>query len=103
MANEVWEAIQRSEAEANQILEAAKRKSSEILKQARDGAAIFAKQAEDAANIAGELLLQDVSLRSEAWKNEQINCVQDRVSDMLTQGEQKLNGAVAIIIEKVVS
>lgn len=103
MADGVWEEIRRSEEEADQILESAKRKSSEILRQAREEAVAYAKKTEDAAIAAGERLIHDVSQRSDAWKKEQMTRIEAQIREMVSKGEQKLAGAVDMIIEKVVS
>jgi V/A-type H+-transporting ATPase subunit G/H len=102
MAKEVWEKVKEAEAKAAKAIEDAKLQSVEIVKKAREEAAELVKAAERQSVADGEKLLAERVTRIKEFKKEQIHKVEEELQHLLQTSSKRIDGAVNLILEKVV-
>ncbi|HOJ77754.1 MAG TPA: hypothetical protein PLZ08_06800 [Bacillota bacterium] len=103
MALEVWEELQRTEAEAAQIVEKAKEDAANLIKSKREEANQLIKSSEEDVINAGEALLEQTRRQLEVWQAEQRTGIEAELKELVVRTEAKIAKAVSILIEKVVS
>lgn len=103
MAKEVWEQIQAAEAEAEQIVATARNQSIQAVKDARQEAAVMIRKAEAEARAEGEALLKRKAVEFETAKQSRLDQIDVEVQELISRSEQRIPGAVKLVVEKVVS
>lgn len=103
MASEAWEQVKAAEAQARNLIAAAKNEQTEALKSARQQALELVERAEREARAAGEQLLQERADSFVAAKQARLKTMETEIQGLLTQGEKRVPGAVKLLVEKVVS
>lgn len=102
MAKEVWEQVKEVEAQAGKLIEDAKLQSVNIVKKAREEANELLKSAETKAVNDGELSLTETVKKAQAFKEQRIRELKTEQQSLTKTGEARINGAVNMILEKVV-
>ncbi|HEY8464626.1 MAG TPA: hypothetical protein VIM29_11550 [Bacillota bacterium] len=103
MAKEVWEQIQAAEAEAEQIVATARNQSIQAVKDARQEATVMIRKAEAEARAEGEALLKRKAVEFETAKQSRLDQIDVEVQELISRSEQRIPGAVKLVVEKVVS
>lgn len=102
MAKDVWDKVKETEAQADKIIGDAKLQSVTIIKKAREEAIELINAAETKAVKDGEIALADTTKKAQAFKEERIRELRNEQQVLTKIGENRINGAVNLILEKVV-